>query len=521
MPSHLSARKRTSFGASVRSKTAIALAFLGALGFSREAARSADRSASLPRSAPEAQGISSAALLALVEEAEREIDALHSIMIVRHGRVVLEGWWAPYAAREPHQLYSLSKSFTSTAIGIAAAEGRLAIDDRVLDFFPDAAPAEPSNHLKAMRVRDLLAMSTGHHAEDIADFPYFAEEDLVRKFLSLPVAHRPGTHFVYNTPASFLLSAIVQKATGQTTLEYLRPRLFEPLGIEDPTWEATAGGISLGGFGLNLRTEDIARFGQLYLQRGEWGGRRILPAEWVDLATSRQTSNGSDPSSDWEQGYGFQFWRCRHGAYRGDGAFGQFCVVLPDEDAVVAATGGMKDMGAFLRLLWRRLLPELRPAPLPADEAAAAALRERLSRLELRPQAGEARSGAAARVSGKTFRLDANDRGFESLTARFEPSGASLLFRVRGEEARIECGYGEWRKGGSFPTPRGLAPPGETPVAGSGAWIAEDAFAARVVLYRTPYVVTFTLRFAGEELLLDQEMNVAFGPTTAPRLTGR
>ncbi len=228
---------------------------------------------SFPRSAPEAQGISSAAILAFVEEAEQKLDALHSIMIVRHGQVVAEGWWAPYAASEPHMLFSLSKSFTSTAVGLAVAEGKLKVDDPVLGFFPDEAPAQPSANLKAMRVRDLLTMSTGHHDEDIRDFPYNGEGSVVKAFLERPVAHKPGTFFFYNTPASYMLSAIVQKVTGQSVLAYLGPRLFEPLGIENPTWDASKQGVSLGGFGLNVRTEDIARFGQLYLQKGMWQGK--------------------------------------------------------------------------------------------------------------------------------------------------------------------------------------------------------------------------------------------------------
>jgi CubicO group peptidase (beta-lactamase class C family) len=208
----------------------------------------------LPRSTPEAQGISSAAIQQFVDAAEQKLDALHSIMIVRHGQVVTEGWWAPYAANEPHMLFSLSKSFTSTAVGLAVNEGKLTVDDPVLKFFPDEAPAEPSANLKAMRVRDLLTMSTGHHDEAIANFPYRDPDSVVRKFLSLPVSHKPGTFFVYNTPATYMLSAIVQKVTGQTVLDYLRPRLFEPLGITNPQWEASAQGISMGGFGLSVRT---------------------------------------------------------------------------------------------------------------------------------------------------------------------------------------------------------------------------------------------------------------------------
>jgi CubicO group peptidase (beta-lactamase class C family) len=157
---------------------------------------------------------------------------------------------------------------------------------------------------------------------------------------------------MYNTPATYMLSAIVQKVTGKTVLEYLQPRLFEPLGIETPTWGMSPQGISLGGYGLNVRTEDIAKFGQLYLQKGKWGDRQLLPAAWVTMATSRQTSNGSSPKSDWDQGYGYQFWRCRHECYRGDGAFGQFCIVMPEQDAVVVVTSGVKDMQSVMNLVW-------------------------------------------------------------------------------------------------------------------------------------------------------------------------
>ncbi|HLY74380.1 MAG TPA: serine hydrolase, partial [Planctomycetota bacterium] len=276
------------------------------------------------RTAPEAQGVASAAILSFLEDADR-IDAMNSFMLVRHGHVIAEGWWGPYDSESNHELYSLSKSFTSTAVGFAVAEGRLSLDDEVLKLFPEDAPPEPSANLKSMRIRDLLTMSAGHQDETSSA----ADKITPKSFLSHPVPHKPGTHFKYNTPASFMLSAAVQKRTGQTLVEYLKPRLFEPLGISRPVWDTNSQGIALGGYGLRVRTEDIARFGQLYLQRGVWQGKQLLPADWIDLATSRQVSNGSNPKSDWEQGYGFQFWRCRHGAYRGDGAFGQYCVVLP------------------------------------------------------------------------------------------------------------------------------------------------------------------------------------------------
>ena len=191
----------------------------------------------LPRCSPEQQGVSSAGVQAFVEAADKNIDSLHSFMLLRHGHVLAEGWWTPYDAQSRHSLYSLSKSFTSTAVGLAVAEGKLSVDDQVLKFFPQDAPAQPSANLKSMRVSDLLRMSTGHQSEPART----AEEPWVRTFLAHPVPFKPGTHFLYNTSGTYMLSAIVQKATGQTVLDYLQPRLFKPLGIDNPTWETKIG----------------------------------------------------------------------------------------------------------------------------------------------------------------------------------------------------------------------------------------------------------------------------------------
>src|SRR5579864_2382973 len=364
--------------------------------------------ADLPRSSPEAQGVDSAALLNFIEEADK-IETMNSFMLVRHGQVVAEGWWAPYGPQSPHSLYSLSKSFTSTAVGLVIAEGKLSLDDEVLKFFPDEAPAQPSNNLKAMRVRDLLRMATGHQTEP----PRPATQSWVKSFLAHPVPFKPGTHFRYNTSATYMLSAIVQKVTEKTLLDYLKPRLFEPLGIEHPTWETSPQGISAGGYGLSIRTEDIAKFGQLYLQKGEWQGKRLVPASWVEAATARQTSNGSNPRSDWEQGYGYQFWSCRYGAYRGDGAFGQYWVVLPAQDAVIAITSGVKDMQAVLNLVWDKLLPAMKSSSLAPDDEARKQLEHTLRGLSLRPQEG---SSSAAKVFGKKYVFPANERKLEAIT---------------------------------------------------------------------------------------------------------
>jgi CubicO group peptidase (beta-lactamase class C family) len=468
----------------------------------------------LPRSAPETQGVSPAAVLAFVESADGELDAMHSFMLVRHGRVVAEGWWAPYAPESPHELYSLSKSFTSTAVGLAVAEGKLSVDDEVLKFFPGDAPSAPSDNLKAMRVRDLLCMSTGQQDES----PTAPDKMAARAFLAQPVPHKPGTHFKYNTPATYMLSALVQKTTGQPVLEYLQTRLFAPLGIENPKWGTSAEGVTLGGYGLRVRTEAIARFGQLYLQKGKWHGKQLLPAAWVEAATARQTSNGSNPKSDWDQGYGYQFWRCRHGAYRGDGAFGQFCIVLPAQDTVLAITSGLRDMQQVLNLVWDKLLPGLAPKRLPADLPARQQLARRLASLALPALPGAASSPVAARVSGKTFVFPANDQKLEAVQLQSSSSlpGATLTLRLSGNEHRLMCGQGAWQKG---QLPFGLA--SSEPVVASGTWVTDDTYAAKVFAIETPHCLNLKLRFAGDELFYDAETNVAFGPTKQPQRVGR
>ncbi|WP_435017453.1 serine hydrolase domain-containing protein [Tundrisphaera sp. TA3] len=461
----------------------------------------------LPRSSPEAQGVSSSALLDFVESADRQIDAMNSFMLVRHGHVVAEGWWSPYDAGSPHSLYSLSKSFTSTAVGIAIAEGKLRLDDEVLKFFPEDAPGEPGKNLKQMRVSDLLRMSTGHQEEPkrAADRPW------TRSFLEQPVPFKPGTHFLYNTSGTYMLSAIVQKATGMTLLDYLRPRLFDPLGIKDPTWESSPEGISAGGFGLSIRTEDIAKFGQLYLNKGRWDGKSLVPASWVEAATALQTSNGSNPMSDWDQGYGYQFWRCRNGAYRGDGAFGQYCIVLPEQDAVIAITSGVRGMQDVLDLVWEKLLPALRPAPLPADDAARSRLERTLKGLAVRPQEGTASPGKGI---GRRFAFPDNDQKLEAVTLEGDPT--TLVLRVAGAERRIACGSGAWAKG-RF----GFGPFQEQPAAASGAWTGGDTYTAKICFYETPFIVTLKLKFAGEELQFDAQANVGFGATKQPQLVGK
>ena len=497
----------------------VVLALLTA-GATRLAAQS---TAPLPRSTPEHEGVSSASVLAFVQAADTGIDAMNSFILVRHGRVVAEGWWGPYAPTTPHILYSLSKSFTSTAIGLAAAEGKLSIDDPVLKFFPDEAPAEPSANLKAMRVRDLLRMVAGHQTEAAlfgAVDSSMRSASWVKRFFAHPVAFKPGTHFLYNSPATYMLSAIVQKATGQTVNDYLTPRIYEPLGIAKPTWVSSPEGINAGAYGLSVRTEDIAKLGQLYLQKGMWQGKQIIPAAWVAEATARQTSNGSAPTSDWDQGYGYQFWQSRHG-FRGDGAFGQYMLILPQYDAVVAITSGVRDMQAVMNLVWDKLLPAMQPRALGENVAAQRALKVKLAGLVVRVAPGQPTSPIASSVSGRWYQLPENDRGMRAVSLDFS---AAPLLHVRSAtgESTTTIGLGVWSssKGWTNGIDHLLSVTPPVTIAASGGWSADSVFTVKLVAPETPFYSTMSFRFDGNRLVVDGENNVSFGPRKLPTLIG-
>ena len=435
-----------------------------------------------------------------------------------------EGWWAPYRPEFIHTLFSLSKSFTSTAVGLAVHEGQLSIDDQVIAFFPDAVPEEPSWNLEAMRVRDLLSMSTGQHGEDLRAFSFDSTSPLPEAFLHLPVAHKPGTHFNYNTPATYMLSAIVQTVTGENLLDYLRPRLLDPLEIVDATWSKDAQGIAHGGFGLSITTESIARFGQLYLQQGEWEGEQLIPAEWVAQATARQTSNGSDPENDWDQGYGYQFWRSSHG-YRGDGAGGQFALILPEQDAVVAVTSGTPSMAEIMSIVWDRLLPAMQGEPLDDNPAEAERLRAQMNNLSIRMPAGDPAADGHREWLGRSWQFEDNDldinalalsnRGEETIVVITTPSGAH----------EIAIGSGTWVAGriGLFPGAVGVLL-GDDQGAGhrmaaAGAWTGTDEFTFRLAYTEAPRIATVRLQFSEESLALDIDQLGGFGQGV-PTLTG-
>ena len=295
---------------------------------------------------------------------------IHSVMIVKDGQVIFSRWQSEGVDSVPHVLHSVSKTFTATAVGLAIADGKMALTDKVIDYFPDKLPAEVSDNLKAMTVRDLLTMSCGHDVEPSFRNP---EQEWVTAFLAHPVVHEPGTFYLYNSLGTYMLSAIVQQVTGEKVVDYLTPRLFEPLYIDKPKWEESPQGINCGGWGLYLKTEDLAKMGQLLLQKGEWNGKQLIPAEWVAEMSKKQVESinpgtrieqaaergMTKETSDWMQGYGYQMWRCRPGCFRADGARGQYIIVVPDKNAVIAITSNVEDLQGELNLVWDNILPVL------------------------------------------------------------------------------------------------------------------------------------------------------------------
>ncbi|MCJ8014836.1 beta-lactamase family protein [Paenibacillus sp. KQZ6P-2] len=463
---------------------------------------------SLPRKSPEELGISPKNVIEFLDGLKAHNIELHSFMLLRNGHVAAEGWWSPYAPELPHMLFSLSKSFTSTAIGMAVHEGILTLDDAVISYFPEDLPDVVSSNLAAMQIRHLLMMGTGHDKDTMGALDKAEDGNWAKAFLQLPVVHEPGTHFLYNTGATYMLSAILQKASRQNLLEFLHGRLFEPLGISNPTWQTCPRGIHTGGFGLSITTEDIAKFGQLYLQKGVWHGQRLIEESWIDEATGKQISNGNGGDSDWTQGYGYQFWRCRHDVYRGDGAFGQFCIVFPQYDAVIAITAGTSDMQAILNCVWDHLLDAFLPEPVEEDEYSYN-LKSRLQELHLEPPQFEEKSEQEARVSGRIYTLEKNELNLDSLRIEFEQDRASLLLE-RGEGShQLSLGRGDW-----VTIPARLFDRQERQVAGSFTWKTPYTLLLTIRGIETPFCLTYEVQYNDEDSLeIDHRVNVSSAPT--------
>ena len=445
----------------------------------------------LPRSTPHAHGVSAAAVLAFIDALENQPGVEpHSLMLLRHGCVVAEGWWHPYSPERVQLLYSLSKSFTATALGLAHGDGLVQLDDLVLPSFPEIAPDDVDERLRQLRVRHLAAMATGHLEDTWHLGPSSDPVNPVRAFFALPPEREPGTVFTYNQSATYTLAALVQRAVGCTLSEILSRRIIGPAGLSALRWLQHPDGQDLGFSGLHATTETIAALGELYRRGGLWHGERLLPPGWTDEASRMHIPTvrpDKVASADWSQGYGFQFWRSQHG-YRGDGAYGQFCLVLPEYDVVLAMTGQSPDMQAVLDATWNVLLPGL-----GADEAtptgAEEALAERLSSLTLAtrdvlPASAVPREGWMDRILRPSDGPSPSARAaIEALSILPGDGTPEIQLKTAGDCLHLPLGApwhaGRWDAGGA-------------PVAVSAGWTSDSSLSAEVIFLETPHRLNLT-----------------------------
>lgn len=379
---------------------------------------------------------------AFTHAAEREGVGLHGLVIVQSGRVVDERYWEPYDGRTPHALHSISKSFLATAYGFAVQEGLIDLDELAVDVLAITPPRGRAG-AERVRLRHLLTMSGGHDSDVMDVMHALREEDWVRIFFTVPFVHPPGSFHLYNGGSSYVLSAALTARTGLSLEEFLRPRLLAPLGITDLVIAESSQGIALGSSGMRARVTDVAKLGQLYLQRGVWEGVRLLDEGWTD-AVGRPHVPTRSAAPDSSLGYGYHFWPSRHG-YRMDGAHGQFCLILPDQDAVVAIASGTRDPQRTLDLVWTHLLPALSERRRLGIDAPS---RLGIEAGELSvPEFLDAAPPIARLALGRTLTLPPNALGIRHIVITSE--GGSTRFRVTGEGGvdDIDAHVSTWVRG--------------------------------------------------------------------------
>lgn len=416
------------------------------------------------RVTPESVGIPSLAIEGLLDDFESGFTEPHGLMIMRHGKVCAEGYWAPYAKGLRHGLQSHTKTYTATAVGIAYTEGLLKLDDKVIDYFPEFLPENISDNLKKLTIHDVLCMGCG-----MDDQPLISE-NWIRDFFAEPIVHEPGTVFMYNNIGSTLLGAIVKKVTGQGIREYLKPRLFDKLGIntDNQRWIYIVDGHESGAGGLYTTVEDNLRLMKMYADGGVFNGERILAEDYVKRATTKQNDQNtattagalSPEAMDNFVGYGYQIWMCRpKDSYRADGAMGQFTIVLPEKDMIVSITEtatNPKDVQGTLDAVWKMVDKIPDDKTLPEDEKESAKLSNRLSRLSLPSPLCNPKSSVIPKVNGKKYEIKegtlnfTNDISFilsglkaenvSEFSFEFESDKCILNYKQNGKDAKLEVG---------------------------------------------------------------------------------
>lgn len=365
-------------------------------------------------STPSKQGVNPRSIISFIDEMAREDIKLHGMVIIKNGYVVAEGYWKPYSAERVHQLCSVTKTFTAMAIGFAVDEGYISVDDTLYKFFPDKFPENADERTKNITIHDLLCMASGFDSE-----PSLIEAgDAVKAFLSKKQENTPGTQFRYNSVGSHMLSEILYKVTGEQISEYLKPRLFEPLGIKYFKWLKTPQGADFGGAGLHLTTMDIAKAGLLLLQKGEWKGKQILPRQWAESMTEKKIDSVPEGPEwiDWAEGYCYQMWcGTQEGSYRLDGAFGQYSMVFPKENMVIAFTAANNKRPLTKHIMKKHLFDIINTEDAEGD----ALLQEKLDTLSVKETVRTNRSETEKKVHSKAYYIEENEMSLVPLSERW------------------------------------------------------------------------------------------------------
>lgn len=379
-----------------------------------------------------APGVNAAAVNAFFAESLKKDNEIHAMSILIKGEKKLAFAAEPYSLYDKREIYSLSKSFTSAAVGAAWDEGLIDLDERLVDVFPDKLPEKVSENLSKMTVRHCLTMTTGHLACVMSKMVFSA--DPAKEFLACEVEKEPGTYFVYNTGASCMLGLILERKTGRKLFDFAYEKILSPLGISDAAWSKCAANVNEGGIGLHISCRDIEKFGVMLANGGEYDGKRILSQEWVDAAGAAQVSNkenGDSGTGNWTSGYGFQFWRTARDGYRGDGLKGQLCMIMPKNDAVVSIVACTKDMEAEI-----------------ADTVALVEnlLKKSDEQFEISDYKPSATNEDISDFLGKTAVFNENPTGITSAKAEKTDTGIKITL-LNGKSAQtLFAGNGTWEK---------------------------------------------------------------------------
>lgn len=393
-----------------------------------------EQSKSLPRCRPEEVGISSKAISDFIDKINTRNLGVHSFTVVRHGKIAAQCFWKPYDKDTAHIMYSMSKSVTSTAVGFAVSEGLLSVDDKVSKFFPEYKIRSMN---KELTVRHLLTMTS----DKVVPFTNKKNgTDWVKQFFDAPFLDKPGTVFNYLSENTHMLSAIVTKVTGQPIVDYLYPRIFEPLGIEKPFWEADGKGVNVGGWGLYMKSEDLAKFFLVYLNGGKYESKQILPKEWIDEATSFHVQTPKHGAIDNVCGYGYQFWRNHlKNSYRADGLFGQRCIIMPDYDALVVINSGKAEDYYMMDAFWEVFPKAFSDNPLENDDEAYNEMLEKIENRELSPLPTAPRNFATENgIENKTIRCKTNE-----FTSVLSISITQMLYKRPGKISSFKFNFKE------------------------------------------------------------------------------